>query len=105
MEVDFWREEDNMDVVVSQYVTEGEVIGGNPNPTLSDLNTKAIQKLYELMDSLDGKSDPDMIRACVESLAKLNSSVKGSDILPQRETEEEKMEREAASAIREALNR
>lgn len=81
-----------------------EIIGGNPNPTLADLNQKAIQKLYELLDSLDGKSDPDMVRACVESLAKLNSSVKGSDILPQDETPEERMERESREAIMGAMN-
>ncbi len=80
-----------------------EVIGGNPNPTLADLNQKAIQKLYELMDRLDGKSDPDMVRACVESLAKLNSSVKGSDIIPQGETEEEREKRLNAEAIKEAI--
>lgn len=83
---------------------EYEVIGGNPSPTLSDLNKKAIQKLYALMDSLDGKSDPDMVRACVESLAKLNSSVKGSDILPQDESEAERAERLSAEAIKEAMN-
>lgn len=82
---------------------ECEIISGNPNPKLSDLNAKAIQKLYELMDSLDGKSDPDMVRACVESLAKLNSSIKGSNILPQEETAEERAERESAMAIKEAL--
>lgn len=80
-----------------------EIIGGNPNPSLADLNQKAVQKLYELMDSLDGKSDPDMIRACVESLAKLNSSIKGSNILPQEESETEKAERMSSRAIREAL--
>lgn len=80
-----------------------EIIGGNKNPSLADLNKKAVQKLYELMDSLDGKSDPDMVRACVESLAKLNSSIKGSDILPQEETAEERAERESAMAIKEAL--
>ena len=83
---------------------EYEVIGGNISPTLSDLNKKAIQKLYELMDSLDGKSDPDMVRACVESLAKLNSSIKGSDILPQEETEEERAARLEKEAIMGALN-
>ena len=83
---------------------EFEVIGGNPSPTIADLNKKAIQKLYELMDSLDGKSDPDMVRACVESLAKLNSSIKGSDILPQEETAEEKAEREQREAIERAMN-
>lgn len=90
--------------VVSPYVTEGEIIGGNPNPTLADLNTKAIQKLYELMDRLDGKSDPDMVRACVESLAKLNSSIKGSDILGREETESEKRERLSIDAIRNAIS-
>ena len=80
-----------------------EIIGGNPSPSLADLNKKAIQKLYELMDSLDGKSDPDMVRACVESLAKLNSSIKGSDILPQEETEEERKNRLSQEAIMEAI--
>lgn len=80
-----------------------EIISGNPSPKLSDLNKKVIQKLYDLVDSLDAKSDPDMVRACVESLAKLNSSLKGSDILPQEETSEEKRERENKETIMEAL--
>lgn len=82
---------------------EIEIISNNPSPKLSDLNTKVIQKLYELVDSLDAKSDPDMVRACVESLAKLNSSLKGSDILPQEESENERKEREAQETIKEAL--
>lgn len=80
-----------------------EIIGGNPNPKLSDLNNKVIQKLYDLVDSLDAKSDPDMVRACVESLAKLNSSLKGSDILPQEESDESRRERENKETIMEAL--
>ena len=82
---------------------EAEIIGGNPNPKLSDLNSKVIQKLYDLVDSLDAKSDPDMVRACVESLAKLNSSLKGSDILPQEESEAERIERETKETIAEAM--
>ena len=82
---------------------ECEIINGNPSPTISDLNNKAIQKLYELMDSLDGKSNPDMVRACVESLAKLNSSLKGSDILPQEESEQERQDRLNKEAIQEAI--
>lgn len=82
---------------------EVEIIGGNPNPKLADLNNKVIQKLYELLDGLDAKSDPDMVRACVESLAKLNSSLKGSDILPQEESAEERKAREAQETIMEAL--
>lgn len=80
-----------------------EIISGNPNPKLSDLNNKAIQKLYELVDSLDSKSEPDMVRACVESLAKLNSSLKGSDILPQEESEQERQDRLNKEAIQEAI--
>lgn len=80
-----------------------EIISGNPSPTLADLNQKAIQKLYELTDSLDAKSAPDMVRACVESLAKLNSSIKGSDILPQEESDSEKAERLSKEAIAEAI--
>ena len=81
-----------------------EIIGGNTNPKLSDLNNKAISKLYELMDGLDAKSDPDLVRACIESLAKLNSSLKGSDILPQEESEEERRSREERDAIMGAIN-
>ena len=81
-----------------------EIIGANPNPKLSDLNNKAISKLYELMDGLDAKSDPDLVRACIESLAKLNSSLKGSDILPQEESEEERRSREERDAIMGAIN-
>ena len=82
---------------------EYEVIGNNPNPKLADLNNKVIQKLYDLVESLDAKSDPDMVRACVESLAKLNSSLKGSDILPQEESSEERKAREERDAIKEAM--
>lgn len=82
---------------------EVETIGGNTNPTLTDLNKRAIKKLYELIDALDAKSEPDMVRACIESLSKFNSSLKGSDILPQEETEAERRERENADVIQEAL--
>lgn len=82
---------------------EAEIISGDPNPSLAKLNNKVIQKLYELVDGLDSKSEPDMVRACVESLAKLNSSLKGSDILPHGETEEERAERLSKEAIAEAM--
>ena len=82
---------------------EVEIIGGNPNPSLKDLNNKVIQKLYQLVDGLEAKSDPEMVRACVESLAKLNSSLKGSDILPQEESEAERADRLSKEAIKEAM--
>lgn len=65
----------------------------NKNPSLSDLNRKAIQKLYELVDSFDTKTSSEMIQSCTESIAKLNSSLKGSDILPKEETPEERADR------------
>lgn len=65
----------------------------NRNPSLSDLNRKAIQKLYELVDSFDAKTSPEMVQSCTESIAKLNSSLKGSDILPKEETPEERADR------------
>lgn len=80
-----------------------EIIGGNPNPSLADLNKRAITKLYELIDGLDGKSEPDLVRACIESLSKFNSSLKGSSILPAEETAEERRAREAQETIAEAL--
>lgn len=82
---------------------EVEIISGNPAPSLADLNKRAITKLYELIDGLDGKSEPDLVRACIESLSKFNSSLKGSDILPQEETPEQRVERLNASAIRDVL--
>ena len=82
---------------------EAEIISGNPAPKLADLNNKVIQKLYELVDSLESTSEPDMVRACVESLAKLNSSLKNSGILPQEESDEERREREEKETIMEAM--
>ena len=82
-----------------------EVIGGNTSPTIKDLNQKAIKTLYDLLDNLspDGKNDPDMVTAVTDAIAKLNTSLKGSDILPQEESAEERREREAQETIMEAL--
>ena len=75
---------------------EGEIVGGKKN--IRDLNDKAVEKLYELLDSLDSSSEPDMVRACVESLAKLNQSVKGNDALV-TETDEERKAREKSNIV------
>ena len=82
-----------------------EIIGGNINPTIQDLNKKAIKTLYDLLDNLspDGKNDPEMVTAVTDAIAKLNSSLKGSGILPQEETESERKERETQETIMEAL--
>ena len=80
---------------------EGELVGGKKN--IRDLNDKAVEKLYELLDSLDSKSEPDLIRACIESLAKLNQSIKGNDALV-GETDEERRTKEKTGVV-EALLR
>ena len=82
-----------------------EIIGGNIKPTIKDLNEKAIKTLYDLLDTLgpEEKSNPAMVTAVTDAIAKLNTSLKSSDILPKEESESERKEREAASAIQEAL--
>lgn len=84
-------------------VVEGEIIGGNVNPSLQDLNKKGIKKLYDLIEGLDAKSEPEMVRACIESVAKLNSSLKGSDIFAPEETPEKRRNREKVKVAEEIL--
>lgn len=84
---------------------EYEVISRKINPSIQDLNKKAVSTLYDLLDNLspDGKNDPDMVTAVTDAIAKLNTSLKGSDILPQEESEAERRERENHDTIKEAL--
>lgn len=82
---------------------EGEVVGRKI--TLRQLNEKAVTKLHELLDGLDAKSDPDLVRACVESLAKLDSALKGSDILEREESAEEKAMRNKSNLIEELMHK
>ena len=81
---------------------EGQVLDA-PH-TLEDLNNKAISKLYELIDDLDTKSDPEMVLACTKGLSQLNASLRGSDIFAPKETPEERKERETRDAIIGAMN-
>lgn len=76
---------------------EGSIIDA-PH-TIEELNTKAISKLYDLFDTLDGKSDPEMVLACTKGLSQLNASLRGNDIFAPQETAEEKKDREAREAI------
>lgn len=84
---------------------EMEIIGGNTNPSLADLNKKAIKTLYDLLDKLgpDEKGDPAMVTAVTDAIAKLNASLRNSGILPQDESEAEKKERLSAQTIKEVL--
>lgn len=82
-----------------------EIISGNPSPSLADLNKKAIKTLYDLLDKLgpDEKGDPAMVTAVTDAIAKLNSSLRNSGILPTEETEAERAERLNAEAIAKAM--
>ena len=81
-----------------------EILGSGSGPTnLAGLNAKAINKLAELLDNLDSKSDPSMVTAVTDAVAKLNSSLKGSDILPKEETEAERRERELQESLVNAM--
>lgn len=82
-----------------------EIIGGKINPTIKDLNQKAISTLYNLLDKLgpDEKGDPEMVTAVTDAIAKLNSSLRNSGILPQEESEAERRERETQETIMEAM--
>lgn len=84
---------------------EMEIIGGNTNPTIADLNKKAIKTLYDLLDKLgpDEKGDPAMVTAVTDAIAKLNASLRNSGILPQEESESERRERETQETIMEAM--
>ena len=80
-----------------EIVEPTEILGGPTN--LEGLNKKAIQKLSDLLDNLSPKSNPDMITAVTDAVAKLNTSLKNSDILPKEETAEERRERELKDSL------
>ena len=87
-----------------EIVEPVEILGTGTGPTnLAGLNSKAINKLAKLLDSLDEKSKPEMVTAVTDAVAKLNSSLKGSDILPKEETPEEKRERELQESVARAM--
>lgn len=68
-------------------------------------NKKAIKTLYDLLDKLgpDEKGDPAMVTAVTDAIAKLNSSLRNSGILPQEESEAERSKREAQAVIAKAM--
>lgn len=76
-----------------------EVLDATKHATIEDVNAKLLDKLEELIDSIDSKSNPELMKVITESVAKLNASLKGNDIFAPKETEEQKREREAKEAI------
>lgn len=80
-----------------------EIIDASKHATIEDVNAKLLDKLEELIDSIDSRSNPELMKVITESVAKLNASLKGNDIFAPKETEEEKREREAREAILDAV--
>lgn len=72
-----------------------EIYEAKPNEaSLETVNRHMLNKLDELIESIDAKSNPDMVKVLTESVAKLNSSFKGNDIFAPQETPEERAQRE-----------
>ena len=83
---------------------EGEVIEAKVNnPSIEDVNRHLLNKLDELIESTDAKTNPELVKVITESVAKLNASLKGNDIFTPQETAEEKKAREAREAIAKAM--
>lgn len=76
-----------------------EVVDTQPHASIEEVNAKLLDKLEELIDDIDVKTEPEMVKVITESVAKLNASLRGNDIFAPKETEEQKKEREAKEAI------
>lgn len=76
-----------------------QVIDPDKHATIEDVNAKLLDKLEELIDDVDVKTEPEMVKVITESVAKLNTSLRGNNIFTPQETAEERKEREAKEAI------
>ena len=81
-----------------------EVLDPRFHATIEDVNTKLLDKLEELIDDIDVKTEPEMVKVITESVAKLNTSLRGNNIFTPRETDEERKEREAKEALEGVMN-
>lgn len=74
---------------------DAEVIDVKVRSTsIETVNQHLLNKLDDLIESIDPKSDPEMVKVLTESVAKLNTSLRGNDIFTPKETEEERRDRE-----------
>lgn len=84
---------------------QAEVVVDPPEePSIEDVNKHLLKKLDDLILATDSKSNPEMVKVLTESVAKLNSSIKGSNIFAPKETEEERLEREQGEAFRSVIS-
>ena len=80
-----------------------EVIDPARHATIEDVNAKLLDKLEELIDGIDPKTEPEMVKVITESVAKLNTSLRGNAIFTPQETEDERREREAKDILHATL--
>lgn len=74
---------------------DGEVVEARVESTsLETVNRHMLNKLDELIESVDAKTNPELVKVLTESVAKLNSSFKGNNIFAPQETDEQRRERE-----------
>ena len=74
---------------------DGEVIEARVESTsLETVNRHMLNKLDELIESVDAKTNPELVKVLTESVAKLNSSFKRNNIFAPQETDEQRRERE-----------
>ena len=76
-----------------------EVVDPKKHATIEDVNIKLLDKLEELIKDIDVKTEPEMVKVITESVAKLNTSLRGNNIFAPQESAEERKEREAKEAI------
>lgn len=78
---------------------ECEVISPDKHATIEDVNVKLLDKLEELIKDIDVKTEPEMVKVITESVAKLNTSLRGNNIFAPQESAEERKEREARETL------
>lgn len=81
-----------------------QVIDLDKHATIEDVNTKLLDKLEELIDTVDVSTNPELVKVITEAVAKLNTSLRGNDIFTPKETDEERKEREAKEALEGVMN-
>lgn len=67
--------------------------------SLETLNKNLLNKLNELVESVDPKTNPELLKVLTESIAKLNASYKGNDIFAPQETPEQRAAREQKEVL------
>lgn len=80
---------------------EGEVVSKTTevHKTVEDVNNIALDRLFELIQKADAEQMPNL----VECLAKYNTSIRNNTVFTPKESEEDRVNREQADLIGNAL--